>query len=212
MKEHWGRLLRDETGVILSSELVMVGTVGVLALVVGMEAVSSAVVQELNDFAGAIGAISQSFNYRSIAKLGHARVSGSGFNDLGDFCDCSAIVQTDVAGRFSGGRITGGALAIGQAKAAVSAPIVSEPIIEERILPERIIEEKVIEQVAPKRVPCEGEIIEEHIIRRRISPDCAADCSVVIERQKTSDTVKPKQVEEPEKKPEPKKKPETKKK
>ena len=42
----WQRLRDDENGFLISSELVIIGTVGVLAMVVGLEAVSSAVIQE----------------------------------------------------------------------------------------------------------------------------------------------------------------------
>lgn len=81
MKNLWQKLLADETGVVLSSEIALVGTVGVLGMVVGLEAVTSSVNSELNDLASAFGAIDQSYNYRSIAKPGHAWVRGSGYND-----------------------------------------------------------------------------------------------------------------------------------
>lgn len=48
------RLLRDEQGAIISSEVVLVGTILVLGSLVGLAAVSWAVNQELNDVANAV--------------------------------------------------------------------------------------------------------------------------------------------------------------
>jgi hypothetical protein len=55
--------LQDETGVILSAEAVMIGTLGVLGTVVGLNAASTAVDQELKEFAGAIRSLDQSYGY-----------------------------------------------------------------------------------------------------------------------------------------------------
>ena len=83
MKNLWQRLLKDETGVIVSSELALVGTVGVLGMVVGLESVATAVTQELTDLSSAFRSLNQSYSYRSISKGQHARFSGSGFTDVG---------------------------------------------------------------------------------------------------------------------------------
>ena len=80
----WHQLRQDESGFLISSELVIIGTVAVLAMIVGLEAVSSAVTQELNDLSNALGAINQSYHYRSIAKSQHAWVSGSRFGLASD--------------------------------------------------------------------------------------------------------------------------------
>ncbi len=103
MKNLWQQLLADEMGVVLSSELALVGTVGVLGMVAGLEAVTRSVTSELNDLSSAFGAIDQSFNYRGISKAGHARASGSGFNDRGDLGDCVLISQNDVSGASGAG-------------------------------------------------------------------------------------------------------------
>jgi len=57
------KLLQDETGIVLSAEVVMIGTLGVLGTVVGLNAVSTAVDQELREFAGAIRSLDQSYGY-----------------------------------------------------------------------------------------------------------------------------------------------------
>ena len=87
-------LWNDQNGFVVSAELVLVMTIGVLAMLVGLHAVSKSVVQELNDVASAFGAIDQSYCYNGLQMCGHARVSGSGFRDRADNCDCSIIVQT----------------------------------------------------------------------------------------------------------------------
>lgn len=92
-------LLNDEAGFIISAELVLVMTIGVLAMSVGLAAVRDAVVHELNDIAHAFGTVSQSYNYNGLEKQGHAWISGAGFNDAEDECDCKVIVLTDVCGK-----------------------------------------------------------------------------------------------------------------
>lgn len=179
MKSLWQKLLADETGVVLSSEIALVGTVGVLGMVVGLEAVTSAVNSELNDFASAIGALDQSYNYRSMAKFGHGWVRGSGFNDGGDYCDCNVIVSTDVGGKGGGS---------GESVASSSAVVASAPVVREQVIEERVIDEVIVEQpaviAAPQVCPCpEDEIIEEHIIRRRVRPDCDRTLHVVPQPQ-----------------------------
>lgn len=57
------RLWSDEDGLVLSAEVVTVGTLGVLGAVVGLNAASTAVDQELKEFAGAIRSLDQSYGY-----------------------------------------------------------------------------------------------------------------------------------------------------
>lgn len=53
MRKLIGQLIRDQRGMILSSEVVLVGTILVLGSIVGLAAVSHAVTNELNDVANA---------------------------------------------------------------------------------------------------------------------------------------------------------------
>jgi len=55
------RLWRDEAGVLLSTEAVVVGTVGVVGLTAGASALSTAVNEELKDVAFAIRSLDQSY-------------------------------------------------------------------------------------------------------------------------------------------------------
>ncbi len=56
-------LWQDEHGLILSAEAVTIGTVGVLGAVVGLNMASTAVDEELKEFAFAIRSLDQSYGY-----------------------------------------------------------------------------------------------------------------------------------------------------
>ncbi|MEO2020035.1 MAG: hypothetical protein ABGZ53_37365, partial [Fuerstiella sp.] len=58
MKNLWN----DESGVILSAELVLIGTILVLGMIVGLVNLQVAVVHELADLGDAFGNLSQSYN------------------------------------------------------------------------------------------------------------------------------------------------------
>lgn len=92
-------LLNDEAGFIISAELVLVMTIGVLSMVVGLTAVRDAVVHELNDVSHAIGSVSQSYSVTGLKKPGHSFTAGFGFNDNADECDCKAIRLVDIHGK-----------------------------------------------------------------------------------------------------------------
>ncbi len=76
----------DEAGFVVSSELVLIGTILVLGVVVGLATVRDQVVQELGDLALAISNINQSYSFSGVT--GHtSSTAGSVFSDLTDFCD-----------------------------------------------------------------------------------------------------------------------------
>jgi Flp pilus assembly pilin Flp len=70
------QLYRDEDGFVVSAELMLISTVGIIALVVGLSAVSNAVNNELRDVATAFSSVNQSFSFR-----------GSGFNGNSQYMD-----------------------------------------------------------------------------------------------------------------------------
>lgn len=80
------RLWVDESGAVLSSEVVLLSTILVLGMIVGLAAFRDSVVQELGDIAGAIGSLNQSYNFGGITAC-CASVAGSNFTDLADNCD-----------------------------------------------------------------------------------------------------------------------------
>ena len=95
-------LWNDEAGFIVSAELVLIATVAVLAMVVGLSEVASAVNQELEDVASAFGSVNQSFRYQGLT--GHGGASGGGsFHDAIDFCDsANDIIGTTPTGEGYG--------------------------------------------------------------------------------------------------------------
>ena len=86
------QILNDESGFIVSAELVLVATILVIGMIVGLSEIQHAVVQELNDVADAIGSVNQSYSYSGFSsKKAGGRVgafsNGSSFVDLQDDCD-----------------------------------------------------------------------------------------------------------------------------
>ncbi len=97
LKQFWN----DESGVIISAELVLVLTVAVLAMIVGLSEVAVAVNTELNDISNAIGALDQSyaFTHFGSTKAGGGvsniknSYGGSRFTDGGDDCDTNTTCE-----------------------------------------------------------------------------------------------------------------------
>jgi hypothetical protein len=76
------RLWKDDAGYVVSAELVTVATVLVVGATAGMVAVRNQVVQEMDDVAGALGSLDQSYSYGGIWIPGAAWTAGS------CYCDC----------------------------------------------------------------------------------------------------------------------------
>lgn len=72
------RLLRDEAGLVLSAEAMVIGTVGVVGATAGLVAVSRTTNDELADTAFAIRSIDQSFQIEGDSRCG-AYIAGSKF-------------------------------------------------------------------------------------------------------------------------------------
>ena len=82
------RVWKDEAGFVVSTELVLIATILVIAMVVGLATVRNHVVQELGDVALAIGNLNQSFMWTGVeGRQGSSGASGSVFADETDFCD-----------------------------------------------------------------------------------------------------------------------------
>ena len=105
-------LWNDESGFIISAELVLVLTIAVLAMVVGLASVSHAINEELVDLSNAFGAVDQTFNVKGMRKPvsdcgaehpDHAKVAGFGFNDRLDSCDCVQAEFVTVCGKTQSG-------------------------------------------------------------------------------------------------------------
>jgi hypothetical protein len=61
MKSLAGKFWNDELGAVVTAEMVLVGTVAVLGLVVGLNAVQSSLVYELTDISQAFSSLNQSY-------------------------------------------------------------------------------------------------------------------------------------------------------
>jgi Flp pilus assembly pilin Flp len=110
------RFWTDERGMIVSAELMIIMTIGVLALVTGVSAVSSALNFEYTDVANALTSLNQSYNVSGhFAGAGggggggtgggrggayHAFNRGMGYNDRGNTFTASAV-QASIAGSFN---------------------------------------------------------------------------------------------------------------
>ena len=75
------RFLRDESGLVITAELIMIITIAVISLAAGWGAVASMLAEELEDVANSVGSLDQSYSYNGIVAPGHASCSGGGFND-----------------------------------------------------------------------------------------------------------------------------------
>ena len=81
------RLWVDDSGAILSAELVLLMTITVIGLIVGMVAVRDMVVSELADVGAAIGSLNQSYAFAGTsgtAMDGTTFTAGSAWQDSAD--------------------------------------------------------------------------------------------------------------------------------
>lgn len=93
------RFIRDESGFLLSTESVLLGTLVVLGLIVGLAEVRNATVQELGDFSQAIAWISQDFEFTSVDSTnaaGDIVSAGSQFSDSDDTQMISTIAANGI--------------------------------------------------------------------------------------------------------------------
>lgn len=82
------QLWNEESGFIVSAEMVLVCSLAVLAMSVGLTEVAFGINQELEDTGTAFGTVNQGFRFSGIT--GHnGSASGSFFHDLTDFCDAA---------------------------------------------------------------------------------------------------------------------------
>jgi hypothetical protein len=86
------RLWNEETGAIISAEIMLVATILVLGVIVGLKSVRDSVVTELADVAQALANVSQSYSFSAVS--GHHAYTGGGlFTDGRDFCDTDAATD-----------------------------------------------------------------------------------------------------------------------
>ena len=99
------QLWNDNSGAILSAEIVLIGTILVIGMVVGLVELQCAVVGELSDLGDAIGDFDQSYrtsgitSYKSYGRV-KAKTHGAAYSDNVDECDCNQII---VCGNYGAG-------------------------------------------------------------------------------------------------------------
>lgn len=102
MKLTWLKLLADERGFVVSSEMVLMATILIIGLITGLVTVRDQVIIELADVADAVSELNQSYSFAAISVVGVGSVAGSVFNDLRDFCDAAAGVGSQGNAAASG--------------------------------------------------------------------------------------------------------------
>ena len=99
------KLWNDEAGMIVSAELVLILTIGILAIIVGLVEVATAVNTELNDISNAIGALNQSYAVTGFGSYSGGKlksfVAGSSFTDRVDDCDLNSTCDIVAGGSFN---------------------------------------------------------------------------------------------------------------
>lgn len=90
------QLLNDEAGFLVSAELVLVATIGVLGLTVGLSEVAFNVNQELEDVGSAIANLNQSYRFNGTDGT-KGRSYGSQYADQRDAGDCDCDIVCNVA-------------------------------------------------------------------------------------------------------------------
>lgn len=116
MKALFIELLRDESGLILSAELVLILTICVLGIIVGLVQVQSAVVSEFQDLALAFSSLNQSYSTQGFMGCRKWRfgamsfTAGSGFIDIFDGCIGTGWGGGGFGGGWGGG---GGGVGLG---------------------------------------------------------------------------------------------------
>ncbi|MEO1999693.1 MAG: hypothetical protein ABGZ17_30995 [Planctomycetaceae bacterium] len=93
-------LWSDDTGVVISAELVLVLTITTSACLVGLNEVGTGVIHELADISNSFGALDQSWQYLGMISRDptsskvKSRTTGGLFQDQQDECDsCSGSVN-----------------------------------------------------------------------------------------------------------------------
>lgn len=81
------RFWREDDGVIVVTEMLLIGTILVLGLVAALAVVRAAIVTELADFAGSIGTMNQSFGFGGTSGADGAFTASSSFLDAADSGD-----------------------------------------------------------------------------------------------------------------------------
>ena len=97
-------LWSDESGFIVSAELVLIATVVLIGLIIGLATLRDDMINELADVADAFSELNQSYSLRwHHGALVDMLLSGNLFSDLADFCESGVNVNGEqVPGAYVG--------------------------------------------------------------------------------------------------------------
>ncbi|MCA9080704.1 MAG: hypothetical protein KDA58_09105 [Planctomycetaceae bacterium] len=103
MSTHAKSLWYDESGFVVSAELILISTVCVLGLVAGLSCLRDAMVGELRDVSQAFSSVRQSYSYNGMhgcrTRCGTSSwVAGSSFRDI----DCEDEARSEIGGGSDG--------------------------------------------------------------------------------------------------------------
>jgi hypothetical protein len=137
----------DQAGFIISAELVLISTVGVIGLVTGLTCLRNAVNDELSDVACAISSLDQSYRY-------------TGFHSYKDKCSCVTKARTagstNVRTTYEEDLIPVEDVAPRETTHTGEGVIVSEKVISERVISDRpLYDVEADEQAIDRPAKCE---------------------------------------------------------
>ena len=137
----------DQAGFLVSAELVLISTVGVIGLVTGLTCLRDAVNSELTDVSCAIRSLDQTYCY-------------TGFHSYKDRCRCETKAFT--VGSSNRPYVEADVELAPVIEGRLQPAAEQEPgqIISERVINERIISDQVIGEPVPVECPPEGALPE----------------------------------------------------
>lgn len=89
------RFWNDETGTVVSAEIILVITIAGIGMIAGLTTYRDAAVMEMADLATALGQFNQSYSLSSVVIPGSASFAGSTFDDQPDWCQDTTSSTTD---------------------------------------------------------------------------------------------------------------------
>ncbi len=193
--------LNDDRGMIVSAELMIIMTVGIIALVVGISTVTSALNSEYTDIANALTGLNQSYNvsghfvgrgrggYCTTGNAGnyHAYNRGMGFNDTREVFSTGGGTAL-VAGSYAssgGGHFEMSAVGVGHAvtESAPAMALVEESalLVEELVEVEEVDAIEVVETEVDleerlRLLEAEAARLEAAQVKSRATIDCPNGC------------------------------------
>ncbi|MCU0874361.1 MAG: hypothetical protein MUE50_18665 [Pirellulaceae bacterium] len=101
LKSTTEKLWGDESGFIVSADLLLISSILVIGLLVGLVSLRDQIVQELGDVAVAVGNLNQSYSFagQTVAFGTFVfTVAGSNFTDESDFCEDGVVEDNTSVG------------------------------------------------------------------------------------------------------------------